>query len=213
MNHSIKQIRPPLQVFRGEKIQASYHEELSIYSGNPLIEALPHILTEDEVIEKLQFYPQFYEQERQLPAHLRLHLIQNVLRFFTPLPPHIELEQRFSRLIRAGYIARNPVKLGFWKDVRKRVESLRSIGLLNRQERSTATGFTLLGISGVGKSTALQQILSLYPQVIHHNGYRNCLSSPNTQLVWLKLECPADGSVKGLCLNFFQAVDDILLTP
>ena len=213
MNHSIKQIRPPLQVFRGEKIQASYHEELSIYSGNPLIEALPHILTEDEVIEKLQFYPQFYEQERQLPAHLRLHLIQNVLRFFTPLPPHIELEQRFSRLIRAGYIARNPVKLGFWKDVRKRVESLRSIGLLNRQERSTATGFTLLGISGVGKSTAVQQILSLYPQVIHHNGYRNCLSSPNTQLVWLKLECPADGSVKGLCLNFFQAVDDILLTP
>ena len=33
-----------------------------------------------------------------------------------------------------------------------------------------------------------------------------------SQLVWLKLECPADGSVKGLCLNFFQAVDDILET-
>ncbi len=33
-----------------------------------------------------------------------------------------------------------------------------------------------------------------------------------TQLVWLILECPADGSIKGLCLNFFQALDDILST-
>ncbi|GAX45295.1 Tn7-like transposition protein C [Tolypothrix sp. NIES-4075] len=213
MTRSSKQLKPPLQVFRGEKIQASYHDEISIYSGNPLIEALPTILTEDEVIEKLQFYPEFSESERQLPAHLRLHLIQNVLQFFTPLPPHIELEQRFSRMIRAGYIARNPVQLGFWKDVRSRCEILRSTKLNSRNLRSTATGFTILGISGIGKSTAVQEILSLYPQVIHHNRYRDSLHSPNTQLVWLKLECPSDGSVKGLCLNFFQAVDDILATP
>ena len=30
------------------------------------------------------------------------------------------------------------------------------------------------------------------------------------QVVWLKLDCPFDGSIKGLCLNFFQAVDDLL---
>lgn len=73
------------------------------------------------------------------------------------------------------------------------------------------TGFTILGISGVGKSTAVEQILSLYPQVIYHSRYSN-RSCTNTQLVWLKLECPSDASVKGLCLNFFQAVDDILET-
>lgn len=38
------------------------------------------------------------------------------------------------------------------------------------------------------------------------------VNSTSTQLVWLKLECPCDGSVKGLCLNFFQAVDDCLGT-
>ena len=32
------------------------------------------------------------------------------------------------------------------------------------------------------------------------------------QIVWLKLDCPFDGSIKGLCFNFFQAVDDILGT-
>ena len=30
------------------------------------------------------------------------------------------------------------------------------------------------------------------------------------QVVWLKLDCPFDGSIKGLCLNFFQAIDDLL---
>lgn len=213
MNRSSKQLKPPLQVFRGEEILASYHNEISIYNGNPLIEALPAILTEEEVIEKLQFYPEFSEEERYLPTHLRLHLIQNVLQFFTPLPPHIELEQRFSRMIRIGYIARNPVQQGFWKEIRSRVETLNLKKLNSRNLRSTATGFTILGISGVGKSTAVQEILSLYPQVIHHNFYQKSSHLSNTQLVWLKLECPADGSVKGLCLNFFQAVDDILGTP
>jgi hypothetical protein len=32
------------------------------------------------------------------------------------------------------------------------------------------------------------------------------------QLVWLKLNCPHDGSLKGLCFNFLQAVDSVLET-
>ena len=43
-----------------------------------------------------------------MPAYLRLHLIQNSLQFFAPLPIHFDLEQRFSRMIRLGYQARNP---------------------------------------------------------------------------------------------------------
>lgn len=212
MIHRKKSSNPPLQVFRGEQIRASYHEEISIYRGNPLIEALPPIWTEDEVMERLEVYPEFDERERKLPAHQRLHLIQNVLELLILMTPHLDLEQRFSRMIRAGYIARNPVVKGFWQDVSERVESLGISQRNNRcHRRSTATGFTILGLSGVGKSTAVQGILDLYPQVIYHNRYCG-KNHTSTQLVWLKLECPADGSIKGLCLNFFQAVDDILGT-
>jgi hypothetical protein len=77
--------------------------------------------------------------------------------------------------------------------------------------RSTATGFTIIGISGVGKTTAVESILSLYPQVIVHSHYRD-RDFTLMQIVWLKLDCPFDGSIKGLCLNFFQAVDDLLGT-
>lgn len=211
MTSSKKLIKPPLLVFRGSQEQATYHDEISIYQGNPLIEALPEIKTEDDIIKELALYPEFLEEERNLPAHQRLHLIQNVLELFIVLTPHLDLEQRFSRMLRSGYTARNPVSREFWKDINKNVETLRSGSTANRRRRSTATGFTILGISGVGKSTTVQAILDLYPQVIYHNRYRN-QNHTNTQLVWLILECPADGSIKGLCLNFFQAVDDILGT-
>jgi len=72
-------------------------------------------------------------------------------------------------------------------------------------------GFTLIGISGIGKSRAIASILSLYPQVIQHNEY-NGKRFTWTQLVWIKLECPPDSSISGLCHDFFHQVDRLLGT-
>jgi len=74
-----------------------------------------------------------------------------------------------------------------------------------------AAGFHIVGISGVGKSLSVERILNLYPQVIHHGQYRD-RRFINSQVVWVKLDCPFDGSAKGLCVNFFQAIDDMLGT-
>ena len=95
MTSSKKLIKPPILVFRGTQEQATYHDEISIYQGNPLIEALPEIKTEDDIIKELALYPEFLKEERNLPAHQRLHLIQNVLELFIVLSPHLDLEQRF----------------------------------------------------------------------------------------------------------------------
>jgi hypothetical protein len=118
------------------------------------------------------------------------------------------MEQRFSRMLRLGYQARNPMASSFWKDIHQRVESLDHS---RNPVRSTATGFTIVGISGVGKTTSVETILSLYPQIILHSNYRDA-NFGFEQIVWLKLDCPFDGSIKGLCLNFFQAIDDLLET-
>lgn len=208
MMNSDQQI-PPILVLKGRIEQANYQDpQIPNYRGNPLIEALPTILTQDETAERLAKYPDYNKEQISLPAHLRLHLIQDALQFFAPLPVHFDLEQRFSRMIRVGYRARNPAINGFWKEVQTRVQSLKISG---QSTRSTATGFTIVGISGIGKTTSVEAILSLYPQIIIHNQYyENNFSF--TQIVWLKLECPFDGSIKGLCLIFFQAVDDLLGT-
>ena len=76
---------------------------------------------------------------------------------------------------------------------------------------TSAYGFNIVGISGIGKSLAVERILRLYPQVIHHSKYKD-RKFTFSQIVWLKLDCPFDGGLKGLCINFFQAVDSILGT-
>src|SRR5579871_5861904 len=101
-------VPPPLQVFRGWAEKASYREQpLSIYQGNPLIEALPPILSREQAARNLAHDPGYQEQDRWLPAELRLHLIQNVVEFFEPLAIHLDLEARISRMIRSGYRPHN----------------------------------------------------------------------------------------------------------
>lgn len=73
--------------------------------------------------------------------------------------------------------------------------------------RSTASSMTLMGFSGIGKTTAIERVLSLYPQVILHEHPLNLM-----QVVWLKLNCPHDGSLKSLCLDFFLKMDSLLGT-
>lgn len=50
-----------------------------------------------------------------------------------------------------------------------------------------------------------------YPQVIYHSFYRD-QNFTWTQVPWLKLECPFDGSTRGLCFEFFQVLDMVLGT-
>ena len=65
---------PQILTGQGRQTIASYLEqELTGYQGNPFIEALPAIMTEDEVMEALARDPPYDDAERYLPSHLRLH--------------------------------------------------------------------------------------------------------------------------------------------
>ena len=204
-------------VIRGEREKAVYREpEIPEYFGNPMIEALPPIWTEEETTEELSYFPTYYDSMRKSAKHIRHHLIQNSLRFFSPLDIPIDLERRFSCLIRVGYLDRNPAQMEFWKDVNDRLIDLKKSGRnqyqRKRKYRSTsASGFFIIGISGIGKSQTIEQILRLYPQILDHNKYKG-KNFTYSQLVWLKLDCPFDGSLRGLCYNFFQTIDNLLET-
>ena len=163
------------------------------YSGNPLIEALPPIMTVAEAIGQLTVNPEYNEAERNMDIHYRFHAVRRLLRYFQPLYTHIDIEQRISCSIRQGYLGRNPI---FARNARQFV-------------KPTALGFTIIGVSGIGKTTGVERVLSLYPQCITHMQYEG---SPFyvKQITWLKLDCPFDGSIKGLCVRFFNEVDKIL---
>lgn len=202
-------------MFKGSRVDAIYTEQvLKEYKNNPIIEALPPILTKLEVINKLSMFPDYNDEERKLEDHYRYHCIQKIFNYFEPLKKHIDIEQRLSRIIRQGYLAKNPMGPEYaamlcsgHNMIRCGDYELSNVG----DFKTTAAGFTIIGISGIGKTTTIERVLSLYPQVIRHSKYKG--QNLNLyQIPWLKLDCPFDGSLKGLCISFFESVDELLGT-
>ena len=189
--------------------QAVYTEQafLPEYKANPLIEALPPIWDSSEVIDMLSHNDGHHDGERQLDPRYRMHCVLRLFRYFQPLEQHIDIDQRFSLCIRQGYLHRSPLSPDYAMALADGHKAIISGSyVLPTAYNPTGAGFTIIGLSGVGKTSAITRILNLYPQVIVHSRYRD---TPLVlkQIVWLKLDCPHDGLVKGLCMEFFEAVD------
>lgn len=200
-----------MQKSQSHRVIAVYHKStIPAYQGNPLIEALPplnNFIDDSSALKgKLCCSSEDIHQSGVDRAHSICRVIDD---FFQPLSQHIQLHERISLMIRGGYVGRNP-ETGDWarhiQNGYERVLSGNLKAIKFTEVNSTAQSMTLIGCSGNGKTTAMKQLLSLYPQVIYH---------PNTnleQIVYLKIDCSHDGSLKELCLNFFRAIDRALGT-
>ncbi|WP_400244986.1 ATP-binding protein [Niallia sp. JL1B1071] len=188
---------------------ADYREqEILEYQGNPLIEALPPIYSQEEVIDRLSMYPPYNKEERFLSDHLRVHLISRLLHYFQAIPIHLKIESSISRLIRTGYTYRNPLSPTYAQTF---VDNWNNIQNKSFDKSIIQTGQTLsiLGVSGVGKTRTLQRILQTIPQLISHVSYKGQLLN-HYQVTYLKIETPFDGSVKSIIFDFMYQVDLLL---
>ena len=184
------------------------------YQDNPLIEALPDIMSDSDTLFLLTKEPTYSPDERNMESRYRLHCISRLLNdYYQPLPQHLDIENKISVCLRQGYRNRNPLDRGSTLMANESFEAMKE----KRPPRPipgyhpNTAGFTIIGVSGVGKSTAVESILHLYPQVILHKEYKG-VPLHATQIVWLKLDCPHDGSRGELCYRFFKAVDDLVGT-
>lgn len=202
--------------FKGHQVNAVYTPSIvPLYKHNAFIEALPPMDSMQAILRRMQRRPAYDVKHRTLPAAQRLQFVSMIRHYFEPLPNHVELIRRFSAMIPDGYMTRNPISAEWRRQVNAGFPNL----MLDPKDetelvpiiQSSAAGFAMVGTSGGGKTTAIQSVLSLYPQVITHSAYNGHPFS-HKQLVWLKIDCPYDGNLRGLCLNFFQAIDDVLDT-
>jgi hypothetical protein len=123
---------------------------------------------------------------------------------------------RISELMRNSYVSRNPCIPGFQEMIREREEALIISGKkdevrieaykLSPDLAPSATGLTFIGMTGLGKSKAVQMALRLCPHVILHRALA-LPAHPGTQVVHMTLQCPEDGSILTLCGNFFRELD------
>lgn len=185
--------------------EAEYKNQgLPEYNENPLISALPAILSPAGAAQMLDKKPAFQPEELNLPCHIRTHAINRLTRdFFVPQTNHIIVEQKLSKLIRSSYLNRNPKTARF----KRKLNTIRSLiqnedlaTYLHDSVDSPASSMTIAGISGAGKSTTINHILNTYPRVIYHPELHML------QVPWLKVDCPYDGSLSDFCLSFFIAL-------
>ncbi len=187
--------------------QAEYHEpEVEDYRGHPLINALPLLNSPQDTAKLLNRYPKVRSSEKTLPGYIRRHAMMRILdEFLYPTKTHVQLEQMVSGMIRRGYLGRNIATSDYQKNLNS-VDHL-DFDAIARNAGNSALASSVIGCSGTGKTTAVEGILSGYAhQAIYHPDFQH------TQIVWLKLDCPHDGSAKSLCIHFFRAVDDALQT-
>lgn len=194
-----------------EAVKAEYKgSPIAEYNNNPFIEALPELDNEETIIRKLMINPIYSEEERYLDASIKLHIIHRLYQFFQPLPRHVEIWNMLNTLIRQGYLARNPFDREY-----KRYVNETGQGIINRSfdidSRTTASSGLIIGVSGMGKTTTVNRVLSYIPQVIVHDYYKNEHFN-QVQLTWLKLEAPHNSSLKALTLQFFMKIDELLGT-
>jgi hypothetical protein len=201
-------------ILMGTQVVAKYSDQqVPAYQGNCLIEAQPPIRSSIDVISAFAQYPDFDKTQREWPKHIRMHCIYQLQNFLQPLPFHLDMETRFSVMIRQGYVSRNPSLSIFQRQFSTGINDvlendIDEDGYNIIGNRHTANGFCIIGPSGIGKTTSVEKTLLSYPQVIFHKSIKGM--GMLKQLNWLKLECPSDGSLKSLCIDFFHTVDAIL---
>jgi len=183
---------------------------VSDYQGNPFIEALPSIFEANDTIQAIKGTIEFKLSDRQLPSNTRAHIISQLLNnFFHPIKRHLTLEQKISIMLRKGYVGRNIATGDLNRHLQNSFEHIKNNDINASRHTdliSTAQSLVFIGFSGSGKTTTLNRTLKNYPQKIYHPEYNF------TQLVYLKIDCPYNGSLKSLYLNFFSAVDRALGT-
>lgn len=187
--------------------------ESDTWLDNPMVEALPMILTDDEFGRAARFFPPHQAELRNHANHARLMYVRRALQFFAPMEKHLLMYQRFASIIRDGYVARNPIHDLGWSRLHEQLDDL-AVKLkygVAPHEPPSALGFAIIGLGGIGKTIGVNAILRTYPKALVHRKYTDSLGREHllmrTQIVFLKLDCPSDGTLKSLCLNFFQAVD------
>lgn len=184
------------------------NEEVPIFRANPFIAALSNPKNMAEMLSELTYMPESTNAERNISEASRILSCQQVYHFFQPNRNSLDVYSRLDSVLRWGYVNRNPLNPST-------VERMNRLGnetnCFQADLLPPTFGFTMIGVSGVGKTRTIERVLQTYPQVIRHTEYHG-LPLCCDQVVWLKCDCAPDGSLRGLFKNFMAALDNAIGT-
>lgn len=165
---------------------------------------LPEMKSGNELISALSIIPEYDETICQQNQAVRLMALSDLHQIYIPSQMSLEI---YSKLYLA--LLRSMQKKGTQMAIKQRYENYKAI---QQQSYSGILGgsdsFTIIGTSGIGKSSAISRAISLITEnrIIETD-------KPYTKIIpCLIVQCPFDSSVKGLLLEILRKVDEELGT-
>lgn len=192
---------------RIDPIYAQYVKSpAGIDNGNPYIEALPLPLADDSIPAAYTRSPGSIAVKAGDSKTAILNKVSLLRQIRFPFPFHKELEQEFYMALVNSYRSRRTRRdpdqnLDYRSGGAK--ETTHQI-LEAETGAGTNPGFHMLGFSGCGKSSALQVLLSRYPQYLRHV---NPDGSYFPQITYVVVSCAANSNFKAVYEGIGRAID------
>lgn len=152
-----------------------------------MIVDVPNLLFGDELKDRLQVLPEYNKSILTAPASDRILLLSNIYDVFYPSPMACEVYYKL-------YFA-------FVNSIKRKANSKTSYGISGGND-----SFTIIGASGVGKSTAIGRAIT----IISNNDI--ILINNSKVIPFVVVQTPSDASIKGVLLELLRVVDARLET-
>ncbi|RYG88852.1 MAG: hypothetical protein EON59_03125 [Alphaproteobacteria bacterium] len=185
---------------------------------NPLLEpeglsSLRDLVTDNATLVKALVHRPFDGHEIQSLSNAdRLLLVPSLRRAFVPAPDPVQVAARVLYLLYFELDRRNPLLQHNQKWVNKTSQWLGANVDSIPWQPVQAQGMVIEGMTGIGKSHAIERTLSLLPQVVEHFPNGEWGMQYLKHLVWLRVQMPADHSRLGFLTGVLQGMDDALGT-
>ncbi|MFR3791443.1 MAG: ATP-binding protein [Blautia massiliensis (ex Durand et al. 2017)] len=155
---------------------------------NRFIEALPPMLSGEELAKTVSRYPSsVYDipELGALPRTKRLVMTNQLLELYQPTSFTMQLYVQLYCAIQSAYLHQSKNAAG-----------------------TPGFCFSVVGVSGIGKTRTLEMLLDLFPQYIEHENY-NGTPVQDSQIVYIYVQTPHNSSVRSICLSILDEVDRI----
>ena len=182
--------------------------KMEVDEGNPYIEALPYPRDNESVkLAYMKMLPAYrFDKVKSLSKLDKMLQVGMLREIRFPLPFHRDLEFHFYNSLLTSYRARNPIVSKTPNVVYTTSNQTQSTDrvLCGDSGAATNAGFSLIGFSGCGKSSAIKTLVSHYPQVIMH---QDAQGGYFPQIVYLVVNCVSNSNFSALYEGIGDAID------
>ena len=162
-----------------------------------LLNQLSPMKTGTELLSEMTVLPAYDPNIRAQPSTVRLMALSDLYNIYIPSSMSVEI---YSKLYLA-LLRSLQKKEGIAAQIQRNENHKRIIQRESNSILGGADSFTIVGMSGIGKSTAINRAIDLIAE-------QGLIENAHTKIIpCLVVQCPHDSSVKGLLLEILRKVD------